>query len=175
MTIDSGAIDTCLPKGAAKAFPLKESPMSKAGANYRAANGSPNPNYGERLMNGVTDEWTPFALIAQVADVRTALGSVRSMIQAGNRVIFGTEGCMILNKKTGKEIPMHQRNGGFEIDLWVEKGESRETNESGEDTTRTKFAHKNTYQMIAEETGREGDGEEDPTLTMDFIRQDKSL
>ena len=83
LKIDSGAIDTCLPPKAANVFPLKESEMSKAGVNYRAANGSPIPNYGERLMKGFTDEWAQFALIAQVADVRTPLGSVRSMIQAG--------------------------------------------------------------------------------------------
>ena len=88
LKIDSGAIDTCMPPKLGQAFPLKPSEMSRSGSRYRAANGSPIENFGERKISGWTDNWTPFGLVAQVADVRTPLGSVRSMLASGNQVIF---------------------------------------------------------------------------------------
>ena len=95
LKIDSGAIDTCMPPTVAGAFPLRESAMSKAKAGYRAANGTPIRNHGEREIRGWTNEWSPFALTAQIADVRTALGSVYHMCRSGNRLIFDDDGSYI--------------------------------------------------------------------------------
>ena len=155
LKIDSGAIDTCMPPKLGQAFQLRPSEMSKAGSKYRAANGSPIENFGERKISGWTDNWTPFGLIAQVADVRTPLGSVRSMLAAGNQVIFDPNPgkSMIRNIKTGKEIPIKERNGSYEVDLWVEADKK----------SRSRFEHENRFQELAET-------EED--MTMDFIRQD---
>ena len=66
---------------------------------------------------------------------------------------------MIKNIKTGKEIPIVERNGSYEVDLWVE----------AERKGRSKFEHDNRFQVLAET-------EEEEEITMDFIRQDnKSL
>ena len=143
-------------------MPANGSPseMSKSGSKYRAANGSPIENFGERKISGWTDNWTPFGLVAQVADVRTPLGSVRSMLASGNQVIFDPNPgkSMIKNIKTGKEIPIVERNGSYEVDLWVE----------ADKRNRSRFEHDNRFQVLAET--------EEEEITMDFIRQDsKSL
>ena len=96
-------------------------------------------------------------MIAQVAGVRTPLGSVRSMLAAGNQVIFDpTPGKnMIKDIKTGKEIPIKERNGSYEVDLWVEANKK----------VKSKFEHDNRFQALAET-------EQEEEMNMDFIRQD---
>ena len=82
LKIGSGAIDTCLPPNVGTAFELKESQMPKAKVGHRAATGTPIKNHGERITRGLTDQWTPFALNGQVADVRTPLGSVFHIVKS---------------------------------------------------------------------------------------------
>ena len=64
--VDSGAIDTCIPKSSATAFPIHESIMSKSGMSYRAANGSHVVVYGERQWSGLSEEWVPSNIKAPV-------------------------------------------------------------------------------------------------------------
>ena len=69
LKIDSGAIDTVIPPKSGGSFPVKPSEMSKSGKSYRAANGTLIKAYGERSLTGVTDNWHPFNIKAQVAAV----------------------------------------------------------------------------------------------------------
>ena len=55
----------------------------------------------------------------QVCDVTKPLGSVRAMLQAGNRVIFDEGGSFIENKASGVRANIEDRNGVFVFDLWV--------------------------------------------------------
>ena len=55
LKVDSGAIDTCIPKGCAQAFELQESAMSKAGVGYQAANGTPIENHGQRNVRALAE------------------------------------------------------------------------------------------------------------------------
>ena len=55
----------------------------------------------------------------QVCDVTKPLGSVRAMLQAGNRVIFDDKGSFIENKATGIRTNIEDRNGVFMFDIWV--------------------------------------------------------
>ena len=119
--LDSGAIDWVITPGTANAFPLEATPSSKAGVNYVAANGTDIHNYGQRKINGYSNEKVPLNVAAQVADVRNNLGSAYRMCQAGNRVILDEDGSYIENKKTGKRIKVKMEKGAFEFDLWVKK------------------------------------------------------
>ena len=56
ITVDSGAVDTVGPKAAGKAFPIVPTRESQLGLGYRAANGSPIRNFGERAIEGHTEE-----------------------------------------------------------------------------------------------------------------------
>ena len=61
-------------------------------------------------------------LKAQVADVKSALGSVSQMVRAGNRVHFEAGNCYVEHIATGKVTPMVERSGMFEIGIWVPGG-----------------------------------------------------
>ena len=119
MNIDSGAVDTVIPEGMAKRILLTETPRSKAGNGFTAANGSRIKHYGQKVLSGLGDQFQPISMIAQVAGVRTALGSVHSMVQAGNMVHFEQGNCYIQHKESGQVTPIIETHGAYEIGLWV--------------------------------------------------------
>ena len=159
--IDSGAIDSCLPKSAGSGFRTKESKMSKEGSMYRAANGTSIRNYGETELKGWTKEGTPFNFKTQVADVKNALGSVYHMVKSGNRVEFNEKGGTIVNVKTGQEIPIHERGVSYEIDLCIQAKESAAQEGIGTG---------NRFQALVEQDNSCGDDD-----SGDFIRLDECL
>ena len=58
-------------------------------------------------------------MIAQVADVKTTLGSVNQMLKAGNRVHFEIGNCYIEEICTGKKTMIEEKGGTFEVGIWV--------------------------------------------------------
>ena len=60
-------------------------------------------------------------LTAQVADVKTPLGSVNQMLRAGNKVHFEKGICYIENERTGRRTSIKEKAGAFEIGVWVPK------------------------------------------------------
>ena len=58
-------------------------------------------------------------MTAQIAEVSNTLGSVHQMIRAGNRVHFESGLCYIEHIKTGKRTPIVEKNGTFEVGIWV--------------------------------------------------------
>ena len=57
----------------------------------------------------------------QIADVKQALGSVRRMCEAGNRVAFDEEGGYIENNGTGERATLVKGRGSYVLSLWVPK------------------------------------------------------
>ena len=55
----------------------------------------------------------------QVVDVKKALGSVRRMCEAGNKVVFDDEGSYIENKRTGERAILIKERGSYILSLWV--------------------------------------------------------
>ena len=76
VNVDSGAIDTVGPKGIATAFKMRSTPASRNGLSYRAANGTPIKNEGEKHIVGLTSDWSPINFVMQIAEVSKPLGSV---------------------------------------------------------------------------------------------------
>ena len=60
-------------------------------------------------------------MTAQVADVKATLGSVNQMLKAGNKVHFETGNCYIQHNRTGKKTRIEEKNGTFEVEIWVPK------------------------------------------------------
>ena len=60
-------------------------------------------------------------MTAQVADVKTTLGSVNQMLKAGNRVHFETGNCYVEHVRTGVRTEIQEKNGTFEVGIWVPK------------------------------------------------------
>ena len=121
MKIDSGAIDTVMPPHGANHFSTVETEASRNGPGFRAANGSPIKHYGQRTLKGIGDNYQPVSLTAQVADVKTTLGSVYQMLKAGNRVHFESGNCYIEHVSSGKKTMIEEKGGTFEVGVWVHK------------------------------------------------------
>ena len=121
MKIDSGAVDTVMPPSVATAFAIRETEASKHGPGFRAANGSPIAHFGQRNIRGIGDAYQPLSITAQVANVKTTLGSVHQMLKAGNRVHFETGNCYVEQIATGRVTRIDEKQGTFEIGIWVPK------------------------------------------------------
>ena len=89
--LDSGATVTVIPPHVGKEYEVVPSAASKAGVKYEVANGDEIPNLGEKLLPVVTNEGSWRGMLAQVADVSTALQSVRALVKSGHVVVFGDE------------------------------------------------------------------------------------
>ena len=58
-------------------------------------------------------------MTAQVADVKTTLGSVNQMLRAGNIVHFETGNCYVEDTRTGRRTAVEEKGGTFEVGIWV--------------------------------------------------------
>ena len=65
-------------------------------------------------------------MTAQVADVKTTLGSVNQMLKAVNRVHFETGNCYIEHVRTGVRTEIQEKNGTFEVGIWVPKSRNQQ-------------------------------------------------
>jgi hypothetical protein len=115
ITVDSAAEESCWPKELGGAF---ETRPSKRTLVLKTANGGEMQHYGEKQVTFRGPEAEDIiGLKFQVTDVRKPLLSVRRLTEKGNTVQFSDEPgeCYILNKATGKKIPMEKRGASFII------------------------------------------------------------
>ena len=126
INVDSGAIDTVGPKSIAKAFRTRETPASRNGLSYRAANGTPIANEGEKHIVGLTDKWTPINFTMQIADVSKPLGSVYQFTEANNMVVFDKGNSYVIDKASGVKTPISEENGVFYLNVWVPRNSKKE-------------------------------------------------
>ena len=134
---------------------IRETPASRAGLKYRAANGTSIANQGEKVIQGVTRDGRKIGMTFQIADVTKPLGSVRAMLDAGNKVVFERGNSYIMDKTGRIKTAIHERTGAFVFDLWMPK--AKEGSIMNVNTGR--------FQALMEE---ENDNE-------DFVRQDDLL
>ncbi len=103
-------------------LPIRETEMSKKGAYYEAANGTPIWNEGERDVAGESEDGQPLGLTFQVAEVKGPIASVRRICQEGNLVIFDSEGGVIVNKESGQKTRFTLNEKGiYALNIWVKK------------------------------------------------------
>ena len=58
----------------------------------------------------------------QIVEVIKPLGSVRAMLDAGNKVVFEKDNSYISDKSGKVKTTIQERNGAFVFDLWMPKG-----------------------------------------------------
>ena len=120
MKIDSGAIDTVVP-ASAQGVKMVHTESSRNGPGFRAANGTPIEHFGQKAITGWGDNYKPISITAQVADVKSCLGSVHQMVRAGNKVHFEAGNCYIEHIATGAKTPIEEKKGTYEIGIWIPK------------------------------------------------------
>ena len=69
----------------------------------------------------MNDQASPINIVAQVAEVGTALGSVYKMVQSGNIVHFEKGNHYIKHMPSGKVTPMTEKGGAFEVGIWLQE------------------------------------------------------
>ena len=110
--VDSGAEESVAPVGFFTAT-VVPSPMSRAGARYRAANGSRIRNGGQQKVAFSTTEGHRCNMPFQVAEVERPLISVTQLTSAGHRVVLGDTGGQIVHVASGRTIDLVKRGGVY--------------------------------------------------------------
>ena len=95
--------------------------MSKNRGYYLSASKHKIYNEGETSIIGVNALGMPAGMTCQVAYVKSTLGSVRRVCEAGNKVIFDEEDSYIENKSNGVRTPLVKENGVYYLHIWVPK------------------------------------------------------
>ena len=114
--VDSGAEESVVPPGVFSA-PVVPSPMSRKGAQYRAANGTRIRNLGQQKVLFCAPEGHKCSMPFQVAEVERPLISVAQLAAAGNRVELDAHGGRIVNRATGKAIELKRRGGVYLLEM----------------------------------------------------------
>ena len=128
MTIDSGAADNVIPRRMVKGKlnKIRPSPGSKKGVYYVSASGGRIANEGECDFHFSAKDGTPQEFTFQIAEVNKALCAVSYLVDKGHQVIFdqdaktGVDTSRIVNKSTGKMIPLVRERNVWVIDAYIE-------------------------------------------------------
>ena len=118
--VDSGAVDSVLPKDWFPHVQMEESEKSRKNGKYAIANGSLIQNYGQKSIRFRTDQQKDKAVMFQVTDVRRPLLSANRLRQKGYDVLL-TSNPKLVNTKTGEVIELIEKNGLFLLNMWVKK------------------------------------------------------
>ena len=98
-----------------------DTPASQAGLKYRAANGTAIDNQREKVIQTITKRGKKIGMTFQIAHVTKPLGSVRAMLDAGNKVIFQKGNSYIEDRSGRIKTPIEERNGASVFNLWMPK------------------------------------------------------
>ena len=121
VAIDSGAADSVMPKGWLCMFPARESPGSRAGLKYVAANYQKIANEGEQDVKFMSREGVRAQMTFQVGKVNKPLAAVSSLLDDGFRVVFDSDGSYILHKATNELMKVSRERGVFVLDAYFEQ------------------------------------------------------
>ena len=86
------------------------------------ATGELIPNLGEKNCFAVSENEITRQLTAQGCDVNQPLLSVRKMMQAGNRIVFDSDGSYIEDTESGEWMSMRDDGRMFFLKLWCKRG-----------------------------------------------------
>ena len=114
--VDSGAGESVCPIDAFPSYGIHK--IAKTGARYTAAGGQELINAGEKrpqFKSGGVDGYMAF----QCTAVQKPLAAASRIAQKGNRVVLEEDGGFILNKATGKKIPLTIENGVYMMEMCV--------------------------------------------------------
>ena len=110
--LDSGAAEHVVDNADTPGYELKESPGSRAGACFVAANGERIPNKGQVQLNLKLGD-TPASSTFQVSRISRPLWSVGKVCDAGDEVTFKRDGASVLHVATGKKVGDFTRKQGL--------------------------------------------------------------
>ena len=123
LLIDSGASICACPKAKTKGH-LVHAPEGQK--EFSTANNQSIPNEGTVTMQGAFMNGSEQRMKFKVLDVKRMIASVSELTKSGHRVVFDTSGSYIQNKRTGRYIKVFERNGVYEVPMWVKRPKKEE-------------------------------------------------
>ena len=104
-------------------MPVLVGAASRRGGEYEVADGSRIPNEGEKTFEAHAEGGAVRLIKAQVCGVNKPLLSVRKIVEAGNRVVFGPRGAHIEDCSTGETLELQSVGGMYVLKIWVKNHE----------------------------------------------------
>ena len=86
--VDSGAVDTVLPKSECTEYPLEATSKSQSGVGFEGENGSHIKHYGQRRFRVKTSAGSKMNTTWKVADVRKPLISGSRLLERGHKLVL---------------------------------------------------------------------------------------
>ena len=122
--MDSGASAPVAPPDMLPNVTVRESPGSKRGQQFSSASKHKLKNLGEQHIHACTEEGDDMEILFQIADISKPLVSISSICERGSRVLFGRAGSVVINNKTGHQIPFYKENGVYVLTMWMQDADS---------------------------------------------------
>ena len=122
--MDSGASAPVAPPDMLPNVAIRESPGSKRGQRFSSASKHKLKNLGEQRILACTEEGEATEVLFQIADISKPLVSVSAICERGNRVLFGRAGGVVINIKSGKQIPFYKENGVYVLYMWMQDADA---------------------------------------------------
>ena len=119
MAVDSGASESGVSDEMITSVATVEGDAMRKGGRYEVADGTLIPNLGEKQFVAVSDGGVMRQMKAQVCDVNKALLSVHRVVQAGNRVVFSSQGSSVQDERTGEKMHLEEKGGVYMLELLV--------------------------------------------------------
>ena len=111
--LDSGACRHVMSREEAPQHPVQDSPGSRRGQNFIAANGAKIPNTGQVTLNLEADVSGEVALLSstfQIANLTRPLMSVSQICEQGFQCVFETDGARVVSKEGVTVCKFEKRN-----------------------------------------------------------------
>ena len=115
VVLDSGAAEHAVDAVDAPGYEIQDSPGSKAGACFIAANGEKISNQGQVNLKLKSDEGAGLQSTFQVCKTHRPLWSVGRICDSGCTVTFDSTGARITHKSSGKQLCSFQRSQGLYV------------------------------------------------------------
>ena len=117
--VDSGAAESVTTEKDMPFVQTTASPGSRNGVTYTAADGAVIPNEGQKEVTHYTNEGDECKSLYQVAEISRTLTAVSKICDAGNKVVFQSNGGYIQNLQTNKKTWFDRNHNVYELTTWI--------------------------------------------------------
>ncbi len=107
------------PPSMAKGVRVDESEMSRAGKTFISADQGRIEHQGQQVLHVTTGEGRHGPPIYQIGDVHRPLMAVSQTCDAGNHVLFTSDGGWIYSLVDGSTTPFQRNENIYELGMWL--------------------------------------------------------
>ena len=116
--VDSGAAMSIAPPSMARGVRIEESEMSSKGQSFIGAGAQRIANQGQQTLRITTNEGRQGLTRYQIWEVNRPLMAVSQTCDAGNHVLFTSDGGYVYNPVDGGVTRFERTNNVYELGMW---------------------------------------------------------